>query len=79
MNIRLCSYNIEWFNHLFNKDNPLKTGSKEQKRLKAIGDSPFKIWNPYLDEKNHPIKAKPLKQELTLASDHFPVTLDLEG
>jgi len=36
MSLRLCSYNIEWFNHLFNKDNTLKSGSDEQKRLNAI-------------------------------------------
>jgi endonuclease/exonuclease/phosphatase family metal-dependent hydrolase len=36
MPIRLCSYNIEWFNHLFNKDNTLKNGSDEQKRINAI-------------------------------------------
>jgi hypothetical protein len=36
MTLRLCSYNVEWFNHLFNKDNSLKNGEKEQKRIKAL-------------------------------------------
>ncbi len=36
MKLRLCSYNIEWFNRLFNKDNSIKTGSKERKRIEAI-------------------------------------------
>jgi len=36
MPIRICSYNIEWFNHLFNKDNSLKTGTKEEERFAAI-------------------------------------------
>ena len=36
MTLRICSYNIEWFNHLFNKDNSLKTGNKEQARFTAL-------------------------------------------
>jgi len=36
MGVRVCSYNIEWFNHLFNTDNSLKSGTQEQKRLKAV-------------------------------------------
>ena len=36
MSIRICSYNIEWFNHLFNKDNTLKDGNDEKKRFAAI-------------------------------------------
>ena len=35
MTLRLCSYNVEWFNHLFNKDNSMKNGEKEQKRIKV--------------------------------------------
>ncbi|MHC4757243.1 MAG: endonuclease/exonuclease/phosphatase family protein [Planctomycetota bacterium] len=38
MALRICSYNIEWFNHLFNSDNSLKTGAEEQERLGAIGN-----------------------------------------
>ena len=38
MSLRLCSYNIQWFNKLFNKDNTLKTGSKEQDQIAAIRD-----------------------------------------
>ncbi len=37
MSLRLCSYNIEWFNHLFNKDNTMKESEDEQDRLKALG------------------------------------------
>jgi endonuclease/exonuclease/phosphatase family metal-dependent hydrolase len=36
MSVRICSYNIEWFNHLFNSDNSLKSGRQEQERLTAI-------------------------------------------
>ncbi len=36
MPLRICSYNIEWFNHLFDKDNTLKTGAEEQERIEAI-------------------------------------------
>ena len=36
MSFRICSYNIEWFNHLFNKDNSLKNGPEEQERLTAL-------------------------------------------
>ncbi|NIP28910.1 MAG: endonuclease [Phycisphaerae bacterium] len=36
MSLRMCSYNIEWFNHLFNKDNSLKNGAEETERLTAI-------------------------------------------
>lgn len=36
MALRICSYNIEWFNHLFNTDNSLKSGRSEQERLTAI-------------------------------------------
>jgi len=34
--IRLCTYNIEWFNGLFNNDNSLKTGDAATGRLDAI-------------------------------------------
>jgi len=37
MDLRICTYNIEWFNHLFNKDNSLKTSRKDQERFNAIG------------------------------------------
>jgi endonuclease/exonuclease/phosphatase family metal-dependent hydrolase len=36
MSIRLCTYNIEYFNDLFKKDNTLETAAKKKKRLKAI-------------------------------------------
>ncbi|MDA0738656.1 MAG: hypothetical protein O2999_05470 [Nitrospirae bacterium] len=36
MAIRLCSYNIEWFNHLFNANNSLKTSQAAVKQLEAI-------------------------------------------
>lgn len=36
MSLRICSYNIEWFNRLFNADNSLKTDQQEQERLNAI-------------------------------------------
>jgi endonuclease/exonuclease/phosphatase family metal-dependent hydrolase len=36
MSLRICSYNIEWFNRLFDADNSLKTGVQEQARLEAI-------------------------------------------
>ncbi len=36
MSLRICSYNIERFNHLFNKDNSLKNGPEEQERLTAL-------------------------------------------
>jgi len=38
MPLRICSYNIEWFDHLFDKSNNLKTGVQEQARIKAIGN-----------------------------------------
>lgn len=38
MALRICSYNIEWFDHLFEKDNSLKTGTEEKARLTAIGN-----------------------------------------
>lgn len=36
MKYRICLYNIEWFNNLFNEDNSLRTGVEEKKRLDAI-------------------------------------------
>lgn len=36
MAIRLCSYNIEWFNHLFNANNSLKTSQKAVEQLNAL-------------------------------------------
>jgi predicted extracellular nuclease len=36
MAIRLCSYNIEWFNRLFNSNNSLRTGQESVERLEAI-------------------------------------------
>ncbi len=41
--------------------------------LKTHGNTPCKIWNPFENE-----EAKPLKNNLLEASDHFPITLDLE-
>ncbi len=38
--------------------------------VRSSGQSPHKIWNPF-----RLAEAKPLKQELLAASDHFPVTL----
>jgi hypothetical protein len=35
--LRIGSYNIEWFDELFNPDNTVKTGQKEQARISAIG------------------------------------------
>ena len=43
MAIRLCSYNIEWFNHLFNADNSLKTGQDTVVRFDAIAKVLSKI------------------------------------
>ncbi len=34
--LRLCTYNIAWFNELFNKDNSLKSGNTARQRLDAI-------------------------------------------
>ncbi len=36
MKIRVCTYNIEWFNHLFNTNNSLKTSHDAVKRFDAI-------------------------------------------
>lgn len=36
MALRICSYNIEWFNRLFNADNTLKSSQSDQERLTAI-------------------------------------------
>jgi endonuclease/exonuclease/phosphatase family metal-dependent hydrolase len=43
MSLRICSYNIEWFNHLFNADNSLKAGQEDRKRLTAIKNVLLKI------------------------------------
>ncbi|MGD2117524.1 MAG: hypothetical protein PVG66_04135 [Chromatiales bacterium] len=40
--------------------------------VKTSGKNPHRIWNPYEND-----EAKPLKQDLRNASDHFPVTMDL--
>ena len=36
MAVQLCSYNIEWFDHLFNKDNSLKASAEATARCRAI-------------------------------------------
>ena len=33
----------------------------------------YKIWNPFEND-----EAKPIKNDLLIASDHFPITLDLD-
>ncbi|MFQ5895457.1 MAG: endonuclease/exonuclease/phosphatase family protein [Nitrospinota bacterium] len=38
MALRICTYNVEWFDHLFNDDNTMKTGANEQRRFHAIRD-----------------------------------------
>ena len=48
MSLRICSYNIEWFNHLFEANNSLKTGPDEQKRLNAIKNVLQKIKPDFL-------------------------------
>lgn len=41
--------------------------------IKVSNNQPYKVWNPYqLDG------AKPMKDQLLQASDHFPVTLDIK-
>ena len=41
--------------------------------FKTSGGTPLQIWNPYQNE-----QMKPLQADLVKASDHFPVTIDLE-
>ena len=36
MAIKLCSYNIEWFDHLFNKNNTLKSTQEATDRFSAL-------------------------------------------
>ncbi len=36
--MRICSYNIEWFDKLFNADNTLKTDQESKPRLDSIAD-----------------------------------------
>lgn len=43
MPLRICSYNLEWFDHMFNSDNSLKTGPAEQERLNAVASVLGKI------------------------------------
>ena len=38
MALRLCSYNIEWFDDLFTKSNTLKTDADSRPRQEAIRD-----------------------------------------
>lgn len=40
--------------------------------LKTSGQNPYQIWNPYENS-----QARPMKKELQDASDHFPITLNL--
>ncbi|HGX92217.1 MAG TPA: hypothetical protein ENK35_02755 [Candidatus Tenderia sp.] len=40
--------------------------------LDVSGDQPLILWNPYEEA-----LAKPLKRQLTRASDHFPISLDI--
>ena len=40
--------------------------------VKTSGQTPHKVWNPFQDN-----DAKNIKQELLDASDHFPITLDM--
>ena len=42
------------------------------KCIKTYGDNPYEIWNPFQNG-----NAKPLKQKLLDASDHFPITIKL--
>ena len=41
--------------------------------LPVVANHPHKVWNPFQDD-----DARPLRDELPEASDHFPVTLDLD-
>ena len=41
--------------------------------LPVVANNPHKVWNPFQDD-----DARPLRNELLNASDHFPVTLDLD-
>lgn len=36
MNLRLASYNVEWFNHHFNADNSMKTAADSQAKFAAV-------------------------------------------
>lgn len=38
MTLRLCSYNLEWFDDLFDHHNQMRTDSKSEARLAAVAD-----------------------------------------
>ena len=50
------------------------------KQFKLDGDDAYKVWNPYPDSDDPFIaaEAKSIRTDLNGASDHFPITLDIE-
>ena len=41
-------------------------------KLKTSGQNPYQIWNPFEND-----TAKPIKADLLKASDHFPISINL--
>ena len=71
MSLRICSYNIEWFNHLFNPDNSLKNGQKEQEKLSAIGNVLSRIDPDFVGIIEAPNTTKDLQQSTVQKLENF--------
>jgi len=71
MALRICSYNIEWFNHLFNTDNSLKIGRKEQERLTAIKNVLIRINSDFVGIVEAPNTTVDLRQSTVKKLENF--------
>lgn len=79
MSVRICSYNIEWFNHLFNSDNSLKNGRQERERLTAIRNVLSRIDSDFIGIVEAPNTTKKLQQSTVTKLENFAEFADLRA
>ncbi len=77
MSLRICSYNIEWFTRLFNSDNSLRNGQKEQERFAAIKDVLSRIDPDFVGIVEAPNSTTDYKQSTVIKLENFAQSVGL--
>jgi len=84
MKLIIASYNVEWMVSYFSKEGEPKTDGEHGERSRLLAEvvrtMDTTVWNPYLDHKPQANEGQDnaIRTELKAASDHFPVSVELE-
>jgi len=71
MALRICSYNVEYFNRLFNNDNSLRDGQNEQERLTAIKNVLSRIDSDFVGFVEAPNTTRDLQQSTVTKLENY--------